>query len=348
MPSNRSTKRKRAAAKAVHHIIELAGANSLLNLRRILQEIDITDAKVTEGRLSYPVPVAFQVSMDDYFVVSDEHEQLSRRLLFQNGTVFLTECLREAHEFLISVVNGIVRNSYRGNLGEEAVDELGGHDLRCGNKLVRADASFRPADIPGIRTVTVLVQILDSERVDHGREQALALFASNTNNVQAVVSIKILRRQRAPIAAVLGGVAPRVINQHTFSEPGFLGDAAPGVNETTPATEFLLIVYRRGQQNPQIIRFGFGSAAPYHVEDDIALVFPGVVVGGAVPGPFVANTAGFSLTLPWGDLFHVPVGGGPLPAAVAAFVANTGAGIMFDTFSILSRIRVSTRYSTRQ
>jgi len=123
----------------------------------------------------------------------------------------------------------------------------------------------------------------------------------------------------------------------------FAGDAAPAVLETHPISEMLFILHRQGIAQPTIIRSALGPVGPYHHNDDLNLVYPGVAVGGGV-GPFAQGDANFTLNIPWQDLYYCP-NGVPQPIAVAIAAASP-MGITIDPFVVWQDVDHDTRYKT--
>lgn len=102
------------------------------------------------------------------------------------------------------------------------------------------------------------------------------------NDVQAILLVKLLRYVRPPVPAGGPAALPHIVGDHTFDDPGFIGDAAPGALETTPVSELVFVLMRRTAP-PVIVRSGLGVPPPVYAapsKDDVNVWFPGIAVGG--------------------------------------------------------------------
>jgi len=95
--------------------------------------------------------------------------------------------------------------------------------------------------ILGVTSATLLIQVLDSNHLGLEITRTNAILAA-PNFVQGVLLVKLIRYQRP---AVPGAGTQRTVGPFTFSDPGFVGDRAPGVNEMAPVSEMLFLYFRR-------------------------------------------------------------------------------------------------------
>jgi len=313
-------------------------------LERFLKNIDLIDKDINSGELELPLSLGTHVSLAQFDAVCDRYEDIARRLQFNDGTVLITEVLREAHEVAFSLVADQIKDQYTASVGRRTVKTLGGHDIRWGLQSTRADISFKPKS-GGSTTATIIIQSMDSGRVLHGRNLATGILHA-PNHVRAVLNIKLIRHIRPPVPQVTMGpiLPPRTIGDNTFSDESFTGDVAPLANETNPVSEMIFLLYRRGVPNPTIVRSALGpTLVTYHAQDDLAIVHPGVPVAGGA-GPFVQGDPNYMINIPWGDLYFCP--NGVPPAIGVALAVAPAAGISIDPFLLWEEFDHDTRYKT--
>jgi len=292
-----------------------------------------------------PLILANNITIEDFVGIRDEIGNVSRFLVYEEGTVFVKEVPSIGHDAVAEIVKDYIKEQTNAALGPGTLDCYGTSDLSHGqnnNKIAMPDAEFMPSDIPALTSPTLLIQIVDSSHLNSELDRDNSIFAA-ANNVQGMLLVKLYRFIRV---AVPGIGAVRNVGVHSFSDIGFQGDPAPGGNETTPISR-MVFIYRRRGGNTSIVDTGLGPSPPginISPRDDVNIQLPNIPQAGGNPGPYIVATANYLLHIPWADIYFVP-GGGALPVGLAAALQNApAAGSRIDPFVIWGRLNNRMRY----
>jgi len=317
--------------------------------KNALKMLPDTIQKLCSGELSLPHLVASDISMEEFQREVGDSEDHDRRLLrYEEGFVWIHEVPRPAHDGVLESIKSQIHETFYAIMPRNALYAAGTTDIPFGRTVIQPDASYHPR-YQGTRVPTFIIQLLDSETIQHSRDQATRILTA-PNDVRGVLMVKVMRFQRPAVPAVVGMAALCTVGDHTFSGPGFPGDPAPGHGEMAPLSELIFILLLRGAPHPlaTIWRSGLGRDLAFvpNPADNVSILYPNIPVLGGNPGPFLPSDPNYQIRIPWGTIYY-QAPGVYFPQNIQQLLANAhaaGAGVTIDPFLVWEAVLSYVRY----